>query len=137
LTNASSSGDFILEVLRLVAEHDCYDSIWWRTDDSYAPITFFANCSDLFYWATADCETITPKNIGILVQSLEDAGKDEAEWGFLLFCARARGMRPQNPAYPKDEKLKALFDACGPERTPWDQEGMSEETYKKLTEKKE
>lgn len=127
---------FILDVLDIAAATDCHDSIWWRTDSQYAPITFFVRCNDFFWWATADCEPLTMENISILRQALLDVGVDNEDWGYLLFCARARKKRPQNPAYPKDEHLKKLFDACGPERTPWDQEGISEESYKKLIAKR-
>ncbi len=42
--------------------------------------------------------------------------------GVSLFCARARGMRPQWEAYDTidNAKLRALFDACGPERKEQD-----------------
>lgn len=119
--------DFTLEVLRLQDEYDCYgDPIYWATHDQYAPITFFVNCNDLFWWATADAEKLTPEDIPMLRQAILDVKAtgvftldlENYELGCELWCARKRGMRPQQPAYPKDERLQALFDACGPARSP-------------------
>jgi hypothetical protein len=115
-----ADGEAIVEVLRLVAEYDCYDAIWWRCDGEFAPVTFFVNCNDLFWWATADAEPLTSGDIPELQQAIADIckiDKYEASTGFLLWCARKRGMRPQRPAYPQNEQLWALFDACGPPRT--------------------
>ena len=113
--------NFILAVLGLLAETDCYDgSIWWRCDNEYAPITFWVMCNDLFYWATADGQRLNPEDLPALRQAIADSTEIDrhcADWGFLLWVARKRGMRPQQPAYPKDERLRALFDACGPERS--------------------
>jgi hypothetical protein len=114
--------EFILEVLGLLAELDCYsEPIYWACHGDYAPITFFVNCNDLFYWATADAEKLTPEDMPALKQAIADVieitGKTDIYIGFELWCARKREMRPQQPAYPKDEQLRALFDACGPPRT--------------------
>ena len=109
----TNSASFYLRVMSLVAEHEAYDSLFWRTDGTYAPITLFIRCNDLFYWAMADLEEITPENVRELALALEDADLD----GPLLFCARARKMRPQGPYYKHlDKKNWHLFDACGPER---------------------
>jgi len=56
--NQMSDKDFICIVLDLYARADLHDELWWRTDGQYAPVTFFAMCSDFFDWATADCEPI-------------------------------------------------------------------------------
>ena len=89
-----------------------------RMDGEYAPITFLINCNDAFWWATADCEALTPENIHIMRESIADMEKVDGFHPELLFCARVRGMRPQSPYYKyfKPEEAK-LFDACGPERT--------------------
>jgi len=114
---------------------DLWESIWWRTDPEYAPVTFFVNCNDVFYWACADCETITPDNLPLLIQSVKDVRSqlaptdvnqfiEEYECGSLgamLFCCRVRGMRPQHPQLEHiDQKFQHLFLACGPERNPKD-----------------
>jgi hypothetical protein len=118
--------EFMLEVLQTMAETEDYDMVWWRCDGTYAPITFLVHCSDLFWWATADCEELTPDNFPILKQSIADVREacgilDCSEWGYLLFCARMRKMRPQQPAYPADPRLRALLDATGPERNRADE----------------
>jgi len=108
------------KILEVISENDSHDDVWWRTDGKYAPVTFFINCNDLFFWACADAEQITEDNIEILLTAYEDAkaaDEDGECYASLLFCARARGMRPQGAYYKSFPKaLWALFDACGPER---------------------
>ncbi len=122
----SDTETFMLEILRLQDEYDCYgEPIYWATQGQYAPITFFVLCGSLFYWACADAEKLAPGDIPALRQAILDVQAtgvyelrlDSYETGCELWCARKRGMRPQQPAYPKDERLRTLFDACGPERT--------------------
>lgn len=130
--------EFILRVLRVTAFDHC-DDIWWRTDNDkggdpwpaprdYSPVTFFVNCNDLFYWASADCEEVTEDNIALLEQTYAECEEleknkpaEETKHASLyaehLFCARSRKMRPQGACYKYyPEALKPLFDACGPER---------------------
>lgn len=115
--NLLDEPEFYLRVMKATAFGFC-DMIWWRTDDEYAPITFFVNCNDLFWWASADCEKVTPENIHLLEESLKDIAEidDCSEMGGELFCCRSRKIRPQGAAYPKDERMWSLFDACGPDR---------------------
>lgn len=117
----SEQDDYVMDVLRLFAEYDCTNMCdFWRCDGEYAPVTFFVNCNDLFYWACADAETITSENLPTLRQAFADIHEIDhcfTAYAPSLFACRVRGMRPQPPAYPKEEKLRALFDACGPERT--------------------
>lgn len=117
--------DVLIRVLMAVAKADAHDLIWWRNYGEYsgavdpAPIAIFAVCSDVFEWATADCEQITESNIECFEKSLQDvletSGGDPT-WGAALFAARVRGMRPQGASYPTDRRLWPLFDWCGPER---------------------
>lgn len=99
----------INKLLRLIAEYEISDNIWWNTS-----LEFFVNCNDIFGWAMADAEPIsTDEDIVALEQAIKDGGDD----GVLLYCARKRGMRPQGALYKHlDEKNKELFNACGPER---------------------
>jgi len=114
--------EFILKVLSTIEEYSVYDDIWWRTDEEFAPITFFVKCNDLFFWGCADDEVLTPENIDQLCVAYEDAGKAKKyaySFGSLLFCARIRKQRPQGAYYeyiPKE--LWPLFNECGPERVP-------------------
>jgi hypothetical protein len=110
---------FVLRVLGVVAKYEQHDDLWWRADGEYAPVTFFINCNDLFWWGTGDCERVTPENVGALEQAYADAAAAHRygrSYGGNLFCCRVRGMRPQGCCYPEDRELWPLFDACGPER---------------------
>jgi hypothetical protein len=112
---------FILEVLQLTAmfPNDLCSELMWRCDREYAPITFFINCSDLFYWGCADGETVTKENIHILRESIKDLApyalsRQDAS---LLFCCRVRKMRPQGAYYKYiDKEVWHLYDEAGPER---------------------
>jgi hypothetical protein len=142
--------DFYIRVLRCFDRCDCHGSVFWRTDGNVfwrtdggnAPLTFIANCNDVFWWATADGEKITPENISILEKCADDLllvqkqakpyvsgqtepmDEDQLAPGHLssLFAARVRKMRPQRPYFRYcGEQLKKLFEACGPERDPKDE----------------
>lgn len=108
--------EFVRRVLDLFWENK--DSLHWRVDGEYAPVSFFVMCNDFFDWACADVEAITPDNLPVLEQALKDCkALDNEEWGAELFCARVREMRPQGAFYKSiPEELWPLFDACGPVR---------------------
>jgi hypothetical protein len=112
---------FIMRVLRVTALENC-DDIWWRTDSEYAPLTIMTNCSDCFWWGSADGDRVTPENIDVFEQAYVDLKAIEKDdctarcYGTMLFSARLRKMRPQGAAYPENRVLWPLFDACGPER---------------------
>lgn len=115
------NNDEILRVLHAVAEADHTDMIWWRTDDEYAPVTFLVNCNDCFYWATADCEEITPDKLQLFEQTLKDAKAACDGFGTIyageLFAARCRKLRPQNASYALyPPEMWGLFDESGPPR---------------------
>lgn len=117
--------EFVRRVLEVFDKYDQHDDLWWRTGKEYGggqynqPAQFLAKCSDVFWWGTADCEDITPENIGELEQAMADAKaacKHGEIYGAMLFCARVRKLRPQGACYPKEPELWPLFDACGPHR---------------------
>ena len=113
---------FILDVLRLFDETDCYGMLFWRCKES-GSVEFFVIVNDVFWWATADLEPITPEDLPAMRQAIEDVRRvagDNVDMyeAFKLWACRKRKMRPQRPAYPQNERLRALFDACGPERLP-------------------
>ena len=118
-----SNEEFLLRVLKCFdecSEGGSHDDIWWRTDGEYAPVTIWVNCSDLFYWGTADLEKITPENLPLLEQTMKDvkaAGVSPYVHGASVFACRSRKMRPQGAVYKDEESaLIELFDACGPLR---------------------
>lgn len=106
-------------VMKLMAEKDDHDNIWW-TFDPKEGFKFFAICSDWFHWGSADFEEITMENFHILEQSYldEEANSDYTGiYATCLFASRIRKMRPMKQAYQKlNDGLKILFDACGPAR---------------------
>lgn len=117
---AANDVDFMVRVLGFFWNRDIQDDLFWREDNGV--VSFYAKCSDFFWWGTADVEEITPENVDMLDQAWDDirAAKPGDPFGSLsiapLFCARVRQMRPQGAAYPKERWLWPLFDACGPER---------------------
>ena len=115
---ATVTNSFIVQVLDLFARNDLRDSLYWRTDGEYAPVTFWVNCSDVFAWGSADVEPLTKADLDDLRKAFEDtkAASNNTTYGPELYCARRRRCRPQGAAYPGDERLWPLFDACGPER---------------------
>ena len=46
----------MLEILRLFAEFDIQDCLWWHFPSGPNEPEFLIKCNDLFYWATADAE---------------------------------------------------------------------------------
>lgn len=117
---------FVMRILRLF-QFDGPDPLWWREGTGAAQddkeLHFFIQCNDFFVWGCADAVEVTPENIDVLAQSLEDVRElDERKWpdlhtGGLLFCARDQKMRPQGAFYPHlPVPTWHLFDACGPER---------------------
>lgn len=116
-------------VLRLFAGDD-NESLMWHGIPRIHPevmpnheLHFAVNCSDTFWWGTADAEAIVlPDDI----RSLR-AAKEESEchlFWMTLWVARKRNLRPMRLFYkqclsdPEDEKMVALMNAAGPERDP-------------------
>lgn len=106
------------EVFALFAEADDFDcGVFWRVDmtpGANREMTLFAECNDLFFWATADAEPITVADVPLLRQALGDLRPLRAEYEMgHLFAARKRKLRPQKPCYKDiDPGVAALYDAC-------------------------
>lgn len=117
---------FVMRVLEIFAmfPYDTTEQLTWRCDDEYGPITFLVNCSDTFTYACADCEPLTPETLPVLESAIRDLEALDVDIVYammflgMLYAARVRGVRPMGQAYPGNEQLWALFDACGPEREP-------------------
>lgn len=102
-------------------------SVYFQVHKDTETLSVYVDCSDLFYWGTADAEKIEMDDVPDLRQAMADLG-EHGYWAGQLFCARRRGMRPQGPWYGytgPDGRIRrsfvpraveALFDACGPER---------------------
>lgn len=114
-SSAAQELNFIKQVLTVFADADIHDSLWWRFDDG--ALTLFAMVNDVFEWACADAEEITPDTLPDLQGAYNDLKAIGAtEWTPDLYAARRRGMRPQGAAYPVDAAVQALFNECGPAR---------------------
>lgn len=141
--------EFLLRVFRL-GGFDSHPDIWWRTDGEYAPVTLLVNVNDVFCYASADCEEITPENIEVWEKAHNDldalfpdtkrpdGGRGDHAWDAwwahtekriectvrvdALFVARVRKERPLM-AYIKKlpEKAQRLFLDAGPPKTVQDE----------------
>lgn len=106
------------EVFALFAEADDFDcGVVWRVDMSPGAnreMKLFAECNDLFHWATADFEEIATADVPLLRKTLDDLKPLRAEYELgHLFAARKRKLRPQRPCYKNmDPAVAALYDAC-------------------------
>jgi hypothetical protein len=131
---------------RVLDDADQHEGFWWRANEKeYEPFKILINCNDLFYWACADCEEVTPDTLDLFEQSIRDVHALHEQWGkafsarhrdktstgpveddppyvdtglgLLLYCARVRKLRPQGAYYDAfPPAVAALFDAAGPER---------------------
>lgn len=119
--------DFLPAVLAVFDDADCHDSLLWHVDNDGA-VHFSAQCSDTFFWASADAEEITEADVPLLRQCLADLRALDAEEGLpQLYAARRRRMRPMriflNPkpltGYQPAQwpEVRELFLACGPDRS--------------------
>src|SRR5258706_1297580 len=111
--------DFMLAVLDVFFKADIHGDLFWRTDPQYAPVTFFAMCSDFFMWACADCEEITKENLHVLLKAHEDCKAIDKEELFPeLFAARVRHLQPMRLIMDKlkenNSPLYPLYLECGP-----------------------
>lgn len=109
---------FIRSLLDLFARLDAHDELRWSVAVDGEPVGFGVNCSDLFYWGTADSEPVTPVTLPELRRAVEDAtAAGDMFYGLALYCCRRRGMRPQHANYTQAARVMwPLFDACGPAR---------------------
>lgn len=111
--------EYVLAVLDIAYRYDIGDQITWHVKGS--KVEFAANCSDVFYWGSADAETIHPDDVAAFEKACADAKAADpvagTVWAPELFAARKRGMRPQGACYKHYPQAVAdLFDACGPAR---------------------
>ena len=110
----ANNATYVRGVLKVFAEADLYD-LWWQVENE---VKFGVRVNDVFWWGTADVEMIEFDDIPLLWSCLADLERDNnGSWLPELFAARKRGMRPQGAVYRGwDATMRALFDACGPER---------------------
>jgi len=111
---------FIMLVLRVTDRAEIGEELMWNVS-RFDTVEFSIKCSDEFFWGCADAETITPENIGTLMRAIADVSAVSIYTfrATTLFCARVRGLRPQNRwfDYIADEPaVVELFKAAGPPR---------------------
>lgn len=116
---------FVTQVLRATADFDLCSDIYWTVDTGDKP-HFFVNCNDLFEWACADAEEITPGNLQLLIDTYAElkstnwpdpkipSRRYPAEvYTDSLWACRVRGWRPQRAYYEHlCPELAKLFDAA-------------------------
>jgi hypothetical protein len=109
----------IIRLLKVLIDQDVQDQVRWYYMDN-GDIGCYSECSDFFWWGTADGEEITTReDIELLVKAIEDCrAVDSTLWAYgpLLYCARKRTMRPQGAAYPYDKRIWFLFNQAGEQR---------------------
>lgn len=106
--------DFVLEVLTIFDRCDTHSTFFWRVYPD--GLRLLANCSDIFWWGSADCEEITPNDLPLLRSCAGDLKAiDEEMWLAELYAARRRGDRPQGAVLQHaSPELVDLFARCGP-----------------------
>jgi hypothetical protein len=105
-----SDCEFIKELLIVAAEHGIMEELFWTEE-----LNFSILCNDFFFWGASDGEPVTADTLPELKKALEEV--NDSVDGPLLYCARMRGMRPQNAYYKYLMKENwELFNRCGPER---------------------
>lgn len=81
----------------LLVEGECFINTrkYVCIDESIQPqtIVVFVICNDLFYWASADAESITSEELPELYEMFI---KDK-KWGTSKWCCKKRNMKPQVP----------------------------------------
>jgi len=129
-----------MQVFRFLVERSMADAMFYGINDGSLWVA--VNCNDLFYWACADMEEITPERLPLLEQCIADCDKayvdhnGEHREGYghifadLLYACRVREMRPQTPYYELIAPwLRPLIDACGPPRDTEAERIRAEQKY--------
>lgn len=128
MTTTTSTADRVelsAELIRRVLVTTGFDytgDLFWRHD--HGVLTMYANCSDFFAWACADCEPIeTAADVELLEQCLADlrsaTGERYPMWLTELYAARRRGRRPATAftapgnRYDVGDGIRPLFLAAG------------------------
>lgn len=82
----------LMKILGFIAKYDYYGSVFWRTDTTYAPITFLVSAFDGVIEDVANEE-----DFQILAKAQSDADEAHGEMssdGILLYCARKMDKIP-------------------------------------------
>ncbi len=136
MNTSTQSADFTLQLLEHLqtSESGLFKDLFIFKENSAGPffesdakatgIAFAINCNDLFAYACADCELITPENFQLLqdteaellkMGSAPISGRPYVKWTGELFAARIRKARILDAYFTRGiipPGLKPLFDAC-------------------------
>ena len=99
----------VIELLRRVGECDADAHFSWTCwSPEFLPISFFLNCNDFFEYA-ADGEEVNMENL----PALEQAMRDNPEYGHLLFVARVRKQLPLPRVLERlKPEVRTLFESA-------------------------
>lgn len=79
-------------------------------------LVLFVACSDLFYWGTADAETLSYSEL----KEFYNAWKSQGNYGVMRWCCIKRNLQPQKPIkeeWIKSNKWDSILDSL-PEPEP-------------------
>lgn len=65
----------------------------WNGKDWSGPIRACVLCSDTFYFASADAETIEPEDIDELISFSKEGDKNGSYMGDIIWCCKKRNKR--------------------------------------------
>ncbi len=109
----------VVEVMRIMRQHDTYEGLFWHVDGADAPVTLYALCNDVF-GPGSDCEPIESRvdieRLRYAFRAAADAMDGGEVFGFELYVARRRDRCPWDRffrAWDDGSKLEALFRECG------------------------
>ena len=98
-----TENSYVLNILALF-QFDYCDSLFWRFDyPTEGEVFMSVDCSDVFYWGTADAERIEEADLDELIADFsaqsELQGTSYPEYFYMPWIARKRGIRPQGAMY--------------------------------------
>lgn len=88
--------EYKLAHLLIEGEIFCNNGWWYKEEGINWPedhVSLHVNCNDVFYWACADAERITNKEI----HELYEMWSKDNRWGTAAWCIKKRKQMPQPP----------------------------------------
>lgn len=116
----------VFAVVQAVRRIDLYDDIIVRAEtneNGEQEVSVSINCSDVFWWGTADSEDVEMEDIPLIEGAWQDIAaavgnpNPRASLVQMLFICRKRKMRPQGAVYTYvPDAVRPLLNMCGPYR---------------------
>ena len=109
---------FIKDVLDYTCRIDSRSELLWHFDKE-GKLNFCLCCSDTFAWGCSDAEYLTPDNLHVFKQSIQDVRDIDPRQDFYavaLFACRIRQQRPMKRFLNliEDQRIVKLLEDCGP-----------------------